>query len=685
MMASKVSSTPCAQDGQLVPGAWLSSTSVIYRVQSILGEGTFGKVAKCTRMNDLKTVAIKMIKNKGCHVEQANAEVAVLQKLKMLNADKCNLVQWYEVFTDRGHICLEFEHLDKSLYDFMKERYFRPLLLNEIRPVVQQLANALNHLKAAGIIHADLKLENVMLVNHRHEPYRVKVIDFGLACNVSAARLCSYIQSRPYRAPEIILGLPFTEAIDMWSLGCMAATMYLGTLLYPGRSQYDMMRYIVETQGQPPDHLLNFGHYTTRFFQRDNSSTTTLWKLKTPQQFHKETGIQPMETRRLKLTSLDHMLHIRVINTKNSADKAAEMSDVLMFVDMLKGMLQLDAASRITPRQVLEHQFISMRHILSMYPLSYHVKSCFKRMEVCQNNTLTSNNGKAVCGSLQHPPSSIANLTQQNHSPHTEGSSMVQPHCINPHPSTSTQTKHLDKPGMKRKVDHEDRDINKTSHPSKRGKSTLDDHLYRRHAAPTNYSRSSQDCAKASTALRSNPATTVHSTVNANPTKSSQTQSFVRSSFKRKTADGEDTEHQKCKTYHNKRSDNDRKKFRKSSAHPSTSSCSSQTQICVSPRVKRKMAHSEDSDQYKRSDHEKKRARKWHADRCTDSSSHDSTRTHQVLSDQRSSPAVVHRHIERPSCSTQAESRARSELKRKAPDDEDVQPRKRACGSSDPW
>lgn len=62
-----------------------------------------------------------------------------------------------------------------------------------------QLANALDHLKAVGLIHADLKLDNVMLVNHDKEPYRVKLIDFGLACDVSAAKLGSYIQTRPYR------------------------------------------------------------------------------------------------------------------------------------------------------------------------------------------------------------------------------------------------------------------------------------------------------------------------------------------------------------------------------------------------------------------------------------------------------------------------------------------------------
>lgn len=74
------------------------------------------------------------------------------------------------------------------------------LLLN---PITFQLATALDHLKAIGIMHADLKLENVMLVNHAQEPYRVKVIDFGLASEVSAAKIGSYIQTRPYRSVYI--------------------------------------------------------------------------------------------------------------------------------------------------------------------------------------------------------------------------------------------------------------------------------------------------------------------------------------------------------------------------------------------------------------------------------------------------------------------------------------------------
>uniref|UniRef100_A0A3P8UN72 Protein kinase domain-containing protein n=1 Tax=Cynoglossus semilaevis TaxID=244447 RepID=A0A3P8UN72_CYNSE len=216
-----------AQSEQVVPPGTLNSGSSVYCVQSILGQGAYGIVVKCVRIKDMTTVAVKMIKQRPCFLKLANIEVAALSRLKSLCVDKCNLVKWHRVFMDKGHVCLEFEHLDKSLYEFLKERDRCSLLLKEIRPIIQQLANALNHLKLAGIIHADLKLENVMLVSHEKEPYRVKVIDFGMACKDSEAKVGSYIQSRPYRAPEIILGLPFTVAIDMWSLGCL--------------TEYDMM------------------------------------------------------------------------------------------------------------------------------------------------------------------------------------------------------------------------------------------------------------------------------------------------------------------------------------------------------------------------------------------------------------------------------------------------------------
>jgi homeodomain interacting protein kinase len=78
-----------------------------------------------------------------------------------------------------------------------------------------------------------------------------------------------------------LLGLPFCEAIDMWSLGCVIAELFLGWPLYPGSSEYDQIRYISQTQGLPAEHMLNSATKTSRFFLRESNGTSyPYWRLK---------------------------------------------------------------------------------------------------------------------------------------------------------------------------------------------------------------------------------------------------------------------------------------------------------------------------------------------------------------------------------------------------------------------
>ena len=92
-----------------------------------------------------------------------------------------------------------------------------------------------------------------MLVDPVRQPYRVKVIDFGSASHVSKAVCNTYLQSRYYRAPEIILGLPFCEAIDMWSLGCVLGELCLLTPLLEGEDTGDQLAVIVDMLGAPSE------------------------------------------------------------------------------------------------------------------------------------------------------------------------------------------------------------------------------------------------------------------------------------------------------------------------------------------------------------------------------------------------------------------------------------------------
>lgn len=76
----------------------------------------------------------------------------------------------------------------------------------------------------------------------------IKVIDFGSACH-ERQTVYTYIQSRFYRSPEVLLGIPYTAAIDMWSLGCIAVELFLGLPLFPGTSEYNQITRIVEMLG----------------------------------------------------------------------------------------------------------------------------------------------------------------------------------------------------------------------------------------------------------------------------------------------------------------------------------------------------------------------------------------------------------------------------------------------------
>nr|XP_009296187.1 homeodomain interacting protein kinase 3a isoform X2 [Danio rerio] len=373
-------------DYQLVQHEVLCSMKHTYEVLEFLGRGTFGQVVKCWKRGTNEIVAVKILKNHPSYARQGQIEVSILARLSGENAEEHNLVRAFECFQHRSHTCLVFEMLEQNLYDFLKQNKFSPLPLKVIRPVLQQVATALKKLKSLGLIHADLKPENIMLVDPVRQPFRVKVIDFGSASHVSKAVCSTYLQSRYYRAPEIILGLPFCEAIDMWSLGCVIAELFLGWPLYPGALEYDQIRYISQTQGLPGEQLLNVGTKTARFFCKESDSPYTAWRLKTTEEHEAETGLKSKEARKYIFSCLDDIGHVNLMLNMEGCDQLAEKADRREFVDLLKMMLMIDADQRIAPSDALTHPFVTMQHLMD-FPHCNHVQSCFHIMDVCHLRT----------------------------------------------------------------------------------------------------------------------------------------------------------------------------------------------------------------------------------------------------------------------------------------------------------
>ncbi|XP_035647588.2 probable serine/threonine-protein kinase dyrk1 [Oncorhynchus keta] len=231
------------------------------------------------------------------------------------------------------------------------------MAVRNIRTITCQMIKALAKLKELAIIHADLKPENIMIVDHCRHPFSVKF----------------------YRSPEILLGLPFCEKVDMWSLGCVMSELFLGWPLYPGDSEFDQVRYICETQGLPQAHLLNMASKVHNFFKlTTNSRGENKWQLK-PNKRRPPSGTEgrtqgkqlgSTDRRKYILSSLDQLETMEFTEHDpelRNEDVAAEVEDRRSMVQLLKRMLTLDSHQRILPNAALHHPFINMHH-LRMYP-----------------------------------------------------------------------------------------------------------------------------------------------------------------------------------------------------------------------------------------------------------------------------------------------------------------------------
>ncbi|XP_006871479.1 PREDICTED: homeodomain-interacting protein kinase 4 [Chrysochloris asiatica] len=355
--------------------ATIQSETDCYDIIEVLGKGTFGEVAKGWRRSTGEMVAIKILKNDAYRNRIIKNELKLLRCMRGLDPEEAHVIRFLEFFHDALKFYLVFELLEQNLFEFQKENNFAPLPARHIRTVTLQVLRALARLKELAIIHADLKPENIMLVDQTRCPFRVKVIDFGSASIFSEVRYVKepYIQSRFYRAPEILLGLPFCEKVDVWSLGCVMAELHLGWPLYPGNNEYDQVRYICETQGLPKPHLLHAARKAHHFFKRNpHPDATNPWQLKTSADYLAETKVRPLERRKYMLKSLDQIETVNgggPVSRLTFADREvlAEHSDLKSMVELIKRMLTWESHERISPSAALRHPFVTMQQLCSAH------------------------------------------------------------------------------------------------------------------------------------------------------------------------------------------------------------------------------------------------------------------------------------------------------------------------------
>ncbi|GMM50999.1 hypothetical protein DASB73_019570 [Starmerella bacillaris] len=227
-----------------------------YRVVGKLGVGSFGSVLKCRDHKSGRMVAVKITSSVPGLQTQARIEASILRSLMTEHSgdpDRHHFVRYIEHFRFRNHLCIASELLGPNLYDMIKWNRYKGLNESTVKFISKQLAEGLDFLASKNIIHCDLKPENILVSDF--EECQVKIIDFGSSC-YEGKRLYTYIQSRFYRSPEILLGLPYGPAIDTWSYGAIVVELLLGRPVFPGEDESDLFALMCQFLGCPSPQLL---------------------------------------------------------------------------------------------------------------------------------------------------------------------------------------------------------------------------------------------------------------------------------------------------------------------------------------------------------------------------------------------------------------------------------------------
>ncbi|KAJ6720583.1 DUAL SPECIFICITY PROTEIN KINASE [Salix viminalis] len=304
-----------------------------YYVTEYLGSAAFSKVIQAHDLHTGIDVCLKIIKNDKDFFDQSLDEIKLLKIVNKHDpADERHILRLYDYFYHQEHLFIVCELLKANLYEFQKfsqesggKAYFT---LSRLQVITRQCLEALEYLHHLGIIHCDLKPENILMKSYRR--CEIKVIDLGSSC-FKSDNLCLYVQSRSYRAPEVILGLPYDQKIDLWSLGCILAELCSGEVLFPNDAVVMILARMIGMLGPIHSEMLMKGQETHKYFTEEYDL------------YYSNEETNQIEYVFPEESSLEHHLKI---------------SDV-RFIDFMRNLLELNPLRRLTAKEALEHPWLS--------------------------------------------------------------------------------------------------------------------------------------------------------------------------------------------------------------------------------------------------------------------------------------------------------------------------------------
>lgn len=315
-------------------------------ILSTLGEGTFGKVVQCKdhSQGPHDKVALKIIKNIEKYREASKLEINVLEELKRNDPEGRYLcVKMLDWFDYHGHMCLVFEKLGSSIFDFLKDNNYNPYPLKDIRHIAYQLCYSVKFMHDMKLTHTDLKPENVLFVNSdyvlEYNPVKrreerlvkdstIRLIDFGSA-TFDFEHHSTIVSTRHYRALEVILELGWSQPCDVWSIGGIIFELFTGFTLFQTHDNREHLAMMETILGPMPAWMVKKSKKTKYFYRGDVD-----WDRNSSSGRYVRENCRPL---------MEY--------------KTSDSEEQNQLFDLIELMLNYDPNERISLKQALEHPF----------------------------------------------------------------------------------------------------------------------------------------------------------------------------------------------------------------------------------------------------------------------------------------------------------------------------------------
>eukprot|EP01100_Stratorugosa_tubuloviscum_P009694 TRINITY_DN4075_c2_g1_i2.p1 TRINITY_DN4075_c2_g1~~TRINITY_DN4075_c2_g1_i2.p1 ORF type:complete len:282 (+),score=82.88 TRINITY_DN4075_c2_g1_i2:280-1125(+) len=277
--------------------------------------------------------------------KDAEKEVKILNLILQKDPEgKSNCIKLLSSTEHKGHACLIFEPMFMNLREILKNYGSGGISFKAVQVYARKIIIALQFLRKLNVIHCDLKLDNI-LVNK--EKTVCKLADFGSAKFLNEDMKTPYLVSRFYRPPEIMLELQYDFEIDIWSLACCLFELYTDKILFPGKTNNEMLRLMIETKGPFPKKMIasNYKFFVEGAFLSQETDPA-----------------DPTKVINKKITISNPTRDLRV-ELIQSTSKISEQSNTLIdiFNDFLQKCLILNPKKRLTASDALRHPFIQTK------------------------------------------------------------------------------------------------------------------------------------------------------------------------------------------------------------------------------------------------------------------------------------------------------------------------------------